>query len=148
MFPDPVSLKLTLHANMSTNEQPDGIKILWGELNPTQSSPISYLIQNLMKESMKLSTFQVSFAEQKEQMVKKKDKLLSDMEIFVKEKEQDKKNTLKKALLLINSKKTKIRELCDTVQTLENENEELKKELFELKAKKKTKRGTRKAKKK
>jgi septal ring factor EnvC (AmiA/AmiB activator) len=148
MFPDPVPLKLTLHANMSTNEQPDGIKILWGELNPTQSSPISYLIQNLMKESMKLSTFQVSFSEQKEQMVKKKDKLLSDMEIFVKEKEEDKKNTLKKALLLINSKKTKIRELCDTVQTLENENEELKKELFELKAKKKTKRGTKRAKKK
>ena len=133
---------------MSANEQPDGIRILWGDFDPVKSSPISFLTQTLLKQSVNLLSFQKNFAEQKDNLNKKKDKLISDMEIFVKEKEEMRKNLLKKSLLLINTKKQKIMELCTTVKSLENENEELKKEIFELKAKKKTKRGTRKVKKK
>ena len=82
-FPNPVPIHLTIHANMSSNSEFDGIKILWGRLSPVNSSPISHLSQTLLKESMKISTFRSNYSEQKEKINKKKEKLISDLEVFV-----------------------------------------------------------------
>lgn len=139
-FPGPVPLNLTIHANISANEQPDGIKILWGGFQPVSESPVFFLSQSLLKESVKMASFRASLADQKEAMHKKKERLMSDLEVLVQDKEQMRQSLLKKSLLLINEKKGEIRELCGIVDRQKREIEDLQKEVLDLQAKQATKR--------
>lgn len=146
-FPSPVDIKLTLHANMSSKPKPDGIQILWANLVPIHSSPISHLSQTLLKESIKMQSFKNNFADKQETMNKKCKRLMDDLEVFAKEKQEMKDNLLKKSLLLINEKKIKILTQSEQIKMLKEQNEKLQKDLFESQTIKK-KRGKRKVKKK
>lgn len=147
LFPCPVDVKITLHANMSTNPKPDGIRILWANLLPVHSSPISHLSQILLKENIKMESFKLNFADKQETMGKKCKRLMDDLEVFAREKQEMKENLLKKSLLLINQKKIKILNQSAQIKKLQEQNEKLQKDLFESQTMKK-KNGKRKVKKK
>lgn len=95
-----------------------------------------------------MDSFRANLAEQKEVMSKKRQKLMSDLEVLTRDKQQMKQNLLKKSLLLINEKKQKIRELCEIIEQQKQENEALKKDLLEAQTKKPTKRSRKRVKQK
>ena len=148
LFPSPVPVQLTLYANMSSRPKPNGIRILWSDLEPVHNSPISHLSQTLLKESVKMESFKIKFAEKKDLMNKKCNKLMGDLKIFAKEKKEMKSKLLKKSLLLINQKKIKILDLSKEIENLKQKNEKLQKELVISQSIKRRKKGKKKVKQK
>ena len=94
-----------------------------------------------------MESFKLNFADKQETMGKKCKRLMDDLEVFAREKQEMKENLLKKSLLLINQKKIKILNQSAQIKKLQEQNEKLQKDLFESQTMKK-KKGKRKVKKK
>ena len=127
------ALEIGIEAQIGDQCFMEGISLLRCRLPKVEGgSSVNCLFEMLVKENLKFNSIKRQQQSKIFNSERKNYLLLRDLKILTTEKEESRKLLIEKALLLVNAKKEKIKELSSVIELAEEENKKLKKEIEDL----------------